>query len=1768
MLLSRLRTWMHKAPRVPRCRRVPRLELLEQRELLATFNVTNLLDSGAGSLRDAIVQANGSAGADLVTFDPTLFASGPQSINLSSQLVVSDDLTVSGPGAKLLTINGGAGIRGFEVFAANATFDGLTVANVTLGSLQDGGGIRFDGGGTLNVNNCVIRNNFANSAGGIYNAAGGTVNVTDSTLSGNQSGLGGVAGGIWNSGGTLNVTNSTLTGNVAQTNEAGAIWNNNGGTTHLLNDTIVGNSANFVGGGVWNQSGTVTVLNTIIAGNTSNTTSKDVNGNFTDLGFNLIGNATGSSGFTVSTLVGTSGNPIAPNVTALADFGGPTPTLALLKNSAAVNAGTLSGAPATDQRGAPRTGPQADIGAVQLVDFLVTTTADSGPGSLRQAILDANAHPGSDFITFNIPGGGVHTIAPSSQLPIVTDTVTIDGYAQPGSSANTLAGGENAVVAVALNGTSAGFVDSLTISTSGATVRGLAIGGFSGVGIFLQGNNNLVAGNFIGVAASGVGAAANQGGVTVFGAGNLIGGTNPSDRNIISANSSVGVKVSGVGTTNNLVEGNWIGLDATGARAGGQGFAGVELSNNANVNTVGGTTASARNVISGNDGLGVEVIGTQGCVIEGNYIGTDPSGNAVAGNAGGGVDVNGGIATSVGAAGSGNVISGNSGNGVTLSAGNGLGVFGNIIGLNAAGNAVLGNSLHGVQVFAQASTIGGDTLAERNIISGNAHHGIALNGTQSTIVGNYIGTDVTGSIALGNQSSGIGLNGATFNDVGDATPFGGNLISGNAQNGVELFGGSNNNVLNHNLIGVAADGITPLGNGIDGVRAFVGSSGNTIGGLGANLGNVIAFNAKGVVVTDTSTGNTISGNSIFANNGPGIDLGDDGPTPNGNPPSGPNNFQSFPVILTASGTTVSGTLNSAPSTSFQLEFYASPTSGSAEQGMTLLGTTTVVTDAVGNVIFSATVTPIPAGQGVTATATNLSTGDTSEFSVNPPATLTATSGGPQAAVVGTDFATPLRATVRDAFGNPISGVTVSFVAPTAGATAVFGTGINSFVTTTDAFGVAAASPQAGTVAGSYSLTASVAGVGTVAYQLTNNPGAASSLALTGSATGTAGVAAGFTVTALDVFGNVATGFSRTVTFTSSDGLAQLPSPHDFVPADAGQFAFNATFVSAGNDLLFANASGVIGAQLTVTVSAAAAVRLTLGGFPSNIPAGVPGMVTITAFDAFNNIATGYTGVLHFTSNDRRAVLPLDSMLAAGVGTFPVTFLTSGTKSITATDGATPSLKATQSGIVITAILLPFPVLFVPIGNQSFTFPVATFLTTLSLNPADFDADISWGDLTSTAGTVVSLGNGNFQVIGTHTYPIDETDYLVDVTITYKQSGAFETTAPSAAAVVTPSQGSLLLDTDLRRSKVGETSLALANDTSDATLKGLDPAGNKETVFLASYRGNPQPASTDGSTFYDVRVTGADPSRAALVVVFRFPQGGATDASLQFYDPAQGKYVPVRGSTRQDGSLVVNTSGKSITVLFDDTSFPRLRDLTGTVFTVAVTVPPQPAPAPSSVVTINPALALAYPTAGTATTREVSFQSAGAVTLGLSPSQDLTKSAGRAELSGGGSAPDEQSDEDLEFLLRILGLVFGEAGGAAPNVAAPADAPKRPVETAGPEAYLTPAGGANDAVFLAANEFLPVVCWGEMDVESIRALHENMQCGKRRSELHAFADFDDFGEMPGRELPRKHGIQTETVDHRPAVFTHGWGMLAAPLLGALVVQPTARSRARRRRIGVG
>lgn len=215
--------------------------------------------------------------------------------------------------------------------------------------------------------------------------------------------------------------------------------------------------------------------------------------------------------------------------------------------------------------------------------FLVTTTADAGPGSLRQAILDANAHAGTDTIAFAIGGGGVQTIRPASPLPTITDHLVIDGTTQPGYAGAPL---------IVLNGSQAGAgANGLTITAGFSTVQALVVNQFPGDGIDLRDHgSNLIAGCYIGTDVNGAVDFGNGGsGVAITSSSNLIGGSTIAARNIISGNHAAGITITGA---NNTVQGNDIGTDVTGSHALGNRGTGVAIQGSNNL--VGGPTTRSR----------------------------------------------------------------------------------------------------------------------------------------------------------------------------------------------------------------------------------------------------------------------------------------------------------------------------------------------------------------------------------------------------------------------------------------------------------------------------------------------------------------------------------------------------------------------------------------------------------------------------------------------------------------------------------------------------------------------------------------------------------------------------------------------------------------------------------------------------------------------------------------------------------------------------------------------------------------------------------------------------------------------------------------------------------------------------------------------------------------------------------------------------------------------------------------------------------------------
>lgn len=389
-------------------------------------------------------------------------------------------------------------------------------------------------------------------------------------------------------------------------------------------------------------------------------------------------------------------------------------------------------------------------------------------------------------------------------------------------------------------------------------------------------------------------------------------------------------------------------------------------------------------VINEFDGHGIRVESNNNDIVC-NFIGTGPAGTAAQPNGLDGVHVT-GDNNRIGGDGAAlrNVISGNLGSGVEIAGATAANnkVRGNIIGLAAPGGAALGNGQSGVEIDAAIdSVIGGNSPTEGNLISANGQHGVYVHSgaAGNAVRGNRIGVNLAGTADRGNTNSGILLDNAVDSLVGGINADYGNLIAGNGGNGVLVQSGASSNNIRYNSIGLDINGAA-LPNDGAGVRFNV-SSDNWVGD------NTIAYNAQGgVVVLPNGQMNRIRTNSIYGNTGLGIDLNNDGVTPNdgaGDPDTGGNGLQNFPVITAIDFTagTVDATLTSTGNMQFQIDFFSSAqcdASGYGE-GQTFLGTYTGISTGGGVLNFTQPLAGLVDGEYLTAVATDVND-NSSEFS--------------------------------------------------------------------------------------------------------------------------------------------------------------------------------------------------------------------------------------------------------------------------------------------------------------------------------------------------------------------------------------------------------------------------------------------------------------------------------------------------------------------------------------------------------------------------------------------------------------------------------------------------------------------------------------------------------------------------------------------------------------------------------------------------------------------
>lgn len=522
--------------------------------------------------------------------------------------------------------------------------------------------------------------------------------------------------------------------------------------------------------------------------------------------------------------------------------------------------------------------------------YVVTNVNDAGAGSLRQAIINANANAGVDIINFNISGAGTKTIMITSLLPIITGPVSINGYTQPGSAQGAI--GASRTILIEINGGDVSGRDGFIrfgAAAAGSSLSGISLynTGSSVEAIQIEAgcSNVHIWGNYIGLLAGGTSpSAAQMNGddgilladyaVSTGAFSNIFIGTNgdgtndAAEGNAIAngakANGGDGIEIGGAGIsytyTNVRIAGNFIGLAADGTTIAGngnlsgtnpQGLDGILLLSASNIiigtNGDGISDALERNVISGNTGHGIDCITSSNTKIAGNYIGVSSAGNAPRPNGNGGLNLDG-------------------------------------IYLNTSSGIITGTNGDGVS----------DAL-ERNIISGNKGHGIDCSSSSDVqIAGNYIGTSADGASAIYNgsfatgQYYGLFINNSSgvivgFNDAihtAAAAPNVRNVISGNHTSGIQANNNtSNTNRISGNYIGVSATGNTALGNGqlnlpnptlefVAGIDV-TGTSNLLIGTDGdgdddALERNIISGNidGRGIYFRNSSNNNIVAGNYI------------------------------------------------------------------------------------------------------------------------------------------------------------------------------------------------------------------------------------------------------------------------------------------------------------------------------------------------------------------------------------------------------------------------------------------------------------------------------------------------------------------------------------------------------------------------------------------------------------------------------------------------------------------------------------------------------------------------------------------------------------------------------------------------------------------------------------------------------------------------------------------------------------------------------------------
>ncbi len=836
------------------------LEILEQRTLLSVLTVVNTEDSGPGSLRQAILDAN--IQTEPVTIQFQIAATDPNFVDIDSHLPGGDvdpDAFVIKPLSALPAINNPNAPIVLDA-RTQATFGSDTnpwgpeiVLDGSLAGDVDGLGIRSAGNIVAGLNVC----GFARSGIGL------TANATHNSLLANYIGtdptgtiaVGNGLNGIW-----INASD-----NVIGQPGAGNLISGNG-----QYGIAVGTSGNRIQGNLIG----VSINGATAIGNTYDGIAISGPGNLvggTGPGQGNVVSANGRHGIAIRT-VAALGNEVLGNLIGTDATG--TAGLGNLASGISIESGANSNRIGGADPGARNV---ISANAWSGIRILVGSSANSilgnyigtdasGTGALGNTQDGIALSGAANFVGGTGPGEG-NVISANGWHGIAIRTETAVANEVLGNFIGTDATGTAGL---------GNFADGIRVEGGASSNRiGGADPGARNVisanawcGIWVGSPANSILGNYIGTDASGTQALGNtKTGITLSGAQNFVGGAAPGEGNVISANGSHGIGLNNANAFQNEVLGNFIGTARDGTAGLGNLANGISIAVGANTNQIGGPDPGARNVISANawSGIAIDDASPDNSIL-GNYIGTDVSGTVALGNAHNGVATR-GARTVIGRSDAGNVISANARSGILTSEfASESRIQGNLIGTDVSGGVAMGNGYDGISLSTASNLVGGTGLDEGNVVSANGAHGIAIrsdNGQQNVIVGNFIGTDSTGAVALGNSVYGVAFGASTKNNrIGAADPAGRNVISGNAGGGISIHDGSSGNRVLGNYVGTNATGTDAIGNSGIGIR-ILNSAGNTIGEAGA--GNVVSGNLGPGIRADQSPETSILANFVGTN---------------------------------------------------------------------------------------------------------------------------------------------------------------------------------------------------------------------------------------------------------------------------------------------------------------------------------------------------------------------------------------------------------------------------------------------------------------------------------------------------------------------------------------------------------------------------------------------------------------------------------------------------------------------------------------------------------------------------------------------------------------------------------------------------------------------------------------------------------------------------------------------------------------------------------------